>query len=148
MHGLVYSKGGKTKGTSHSPPWGTCTPKLLFSALLLIQSACCPPECIAFSPVPSHTFFFSRIPCYPYFSHLISPAVSHGAASRALLLYFLPLLFLFSPLTLPYFNLFFSLLSLSLVVCRPVLSSTPQPFIINTSWDSEMDHKLWGPLCS
>lgn len=34
--------GGKTKGTSHYPPWGTCTLKLLFSTLLHSLSTCSP----------------------------------------------------------------------------------------------------------
>lgn len=46
MLGEVYSKeapdGGKTKGTSHYPPWGTCTLKLCFFALLLILSTWSP----------------------------------------------------------------------------------------------------------
>lgn len=78
MLGLVYSKeapdGGKTKGTSHYPPWGTCTPKLHFSALLLILSTCSPLECTALSLSCSrlscsifYRFLFSTFPLYPYF---------------------------------------------------------------------------------
>lgn len=42
----VYSEeapdGGKTKGTSHYPPWGTCILKLSFSTLLCSLSTSCP----------------------------------------------------------------------------------------------------------
>lgn len=46
MLSAVYSEevpdGGKTKGTSHYPPWGTCTLKLSFSTLLRSLSTGCP----------------------------------------------------------------------------------------------------------
>lgn len=48
MLGLVYSKeapdGGKTKGTSHYPPRGTCTPKLHFSAFTPYSKYMFPPR--------------------------------------------------------------------------------------------------------
>ena len=73
MLGEVYSKeapdGGKTKGTSHHPPWGTCTPKLHFSALLLILSTRSPLECTAPSPAhvsPAQSFKF------PFFFSILS----------------------------------------------------------------------------
>lgn len=70
----VYSKeapdGGKTKGTSHYPPWGTCTLKLYFFALLLILSTCSPLECPVLSPAPfslAQSFTFSFLSSFPLF---------------------------------------------------------------------------------
>lgn len=74
MLGPVYSKeapdGGKTKGTSHYPPWGTCTLKLHFFALLLILSTCSPLECPVLSPAPfsrAQSFTFSFLSSFPLF---------------------------------------------------------------------------------
>lgn len=83
---LGYSKeapdGGKTKGTSHYPPWGTCTPKLHFSALLFILSTSSPPECSCLCCSIFLNFFlpfflFLSLCTYPYFSHFISLVFCH-----------------------------------------------------------------------
>lgn len=79
MLGPVYSKeapdGGKTKGTSHYPPWGTCTLKLHFFALLLILSACSPPRVpctLSCSFLSCSIFYLSLFIFIPSVPHHIS----------------------------------------------------------------------------
>lgn len=62
----VYSEeaadGGKTKGTSHYPPWGTCTLKLSFSTSLRSLSTGCPR--VRTISTPDSNFYSFNIPFF------------------------------------------------------------------------------------
>lgn len=85
MLASVYSKeapdGGKTKGTSHYPPWGTCTLELHVSTLLFILSTCPPPptERAALPPASLAQSFSAlplSLPSFRSLSYLISLGIS------------------------------------------------------------------------
>lgn len=76
---------GSTKGTSYYPPQGTCTPELLFSALLLILSARSPLDCIALKFSPALFFYFTLLPmCLSLnLTHHITPCCLSFSVSAA-----------------------------------------------------------------